>query len=144
MGSSGGGGGSEGRKLVMQMHAMDRLVIYDLFDETEEDGDDDGGLDGLAEDDEEDGDGEEVFGHLCLLTLTLTGRRRERLRPEGDGQEHSEQRENGIKRKMGHGIGAVGEDASRKAMCGLLGCKTESNQTEAKRGIGWIGWMVRI
>lgn len=60
---------------------MDRLVVYDLFDETEKNGDDDGGFDGLAEDDEEDGDGEEVFGHL-LLTYAHGGRRR-RERPEG-------------------------------------------------------------
>lgn len=45
------------------MSTGDGLVVYDLFYETEEDGDDDGCFDGLAEDDEEDGDGEEVFGH---------------------------------------------------------------------------------
>ena len=33
----------------------------DLFDETEEDGDDDGGLQGLTKDDEEDWDGEDVW-----------------------------------------------------------------------------------
>lgn len=41
------------------------VVVYDLLDETEEDGDDDGGLEGLTEDDEEDGDGEDVLAHDC-------------------------------------------------------------------------------
>lgn len=36
-----------------------RVFVEDLVDETEEDGDDEGGLEGLAEDDEVDGDGEE-------------------------------------------------------------------------------------
>ena len=37
--------------------------MYDLFSETKEDGDDDGGLESLAEDDEKNGDGEEIFCH---------------------------------------------------------------------------------
>lgn len=37
--------------------------MNDLVDETEEDGDDEGGLEGLAEDDEEDGEREEILGH---------------------------------------------------------------------------------
>lgn len=81
---------------------MHGLIIYDLFDETEEDGDDDGGFDGFAEDDEEDGDGEEVFRHcfslLNSVPLQLTvahawrveegreGVRGGRERPEGDGR----------------------------------------------------------
>lgn len=35
------------------------LGAHDLLDKAEEDGDDDDGFEGLAEDDEEDGDGEE-------------------------------------------------------------------------------------
>ena len=52
------------------------VVVYDLLDETEEDGDDDGGLEGLAEDDEEDGDGEDVSRHRVA---SVGGRSRGRL-----------------------------------------------------------------
>ena len=41
------------------------VLVGDLFDETKEDGDDDGRLKGLTEDDEEDGDGEDVLAHDC-------------------------------------------------------------------------------
>lgn len=52
--SSGVGYQSNGRTFVV-------LAAHDLLDEAEEDGDDDGGLERLAEDDEEDGHGE--HGH---------------------------------------------------------------------------------
>ena len=37
--------------------------MYDLFDEAEESGDDDGSFEGLTENYEKDGDGEYVAGH---------------------------------------------------------------------------------
>lgn len=37
--------------------------VDDLVDETEEDGDDECGLEGLTEDDEVDGEREEILGH---------------------------------------------------------------------------------
>ena len=41
----------------------DGALEHDLLDEAKEDGDDDGGFEGFAEDDEEDGDAEEIAGH---------------------------------------------------------------------------------
>lgn len=38
-------------------------TIQCLFEKSEEHGDDDDGLEGLAKDEEEDGDGEDVFRH---------------------------------------------------------------------------------
>lgn len=39
------------------------VLVNDLLCEPKEDGDDDGGLEGFAEDDEENGDGKEIFAH---------------------------------------------------------------------------------
>lgn len=49
--------------MVMQMRAMYGFVVHDLLDETKEDRDDNGRLNGLTEDDEEDWYGEKVLGH---------------------------------------------------------------------------------
>ena len=40
-----------------------RVLVEDLIHETEEDGDDEGGLECLTEDDEVDGEREEIGGH---------------------------------------------------------------------------------
>ena len=47
------------------------IVVRDLLDETKEDGDDDGRLEGLTEDDEEDGDGEHVLAHGACGVLCV-------------------------------------------------------------------------
>lgn len=47
------------------------VFVDDLLHETEEDGDDEGGLESLTEDDEEDGEGEEIHG--CARSWLLQG-----------------------------------------------------------------------
>ena len=60
------------------------VLVDDLLDKTEEDGDDDGGLEGLTEDNEEDGDGEDVPRHSVSLGV-LSGRGTRRRSREGEG-----------------------------------------------------------
>lgn len=49
--------------MVMQVRALYGFVVHDLLDKTKEDRDDNGRLNGLTEDDEEDWYGEKVLGH---------------------------------------------------------------------------------
>lgn len=62
-------GGGVGRALIDLAHSTGG---HQLLDEREEDRDDDGCLDCLAEDDEEDGDGE-VVGHDSCCSLVVGG-----------------------------------------------------------------------